>query len=406
MDIAFRLLLLSLSTAAAFPTVAHAGQTVALTGATVYPSPEAAPIRDAVVVLSGTTISAIGQRGAIKIPAGSQVIDCSGRSIVAGFWNSHAHLTEAAWNGAATAPVADLQKHMEEMLTRWGFTTVWDLGSDTANSLALRHRIEAGDIKGPRFILTGSIFPLHGHPVYLPSQMQLPEAATPQQAEALATRYMTIHMEGIKLFTGAFMGNAPVINMPADVAKAAVDVAHSHGLPVFTHPQNRIGLDNALVGGVDVLAHTIPDTAGFAYSADELSRFQKQRTALIPTLTLWTTVTDDSAVAEKLVASGVAQVHAFAANGGPVLFGTDAGFMNHYDTAQELEFMGRALSAREVLASLTTTPSTYFKAVHNGRVEVGFDADLVVLEGEPTDVRNLAKVAYTIRAGQIIYQRR
>jgi len=60
----------------------------------------------------------------------------------------------------------------------------------------------------------------------------------------------------------------------------------------------------------------------------------------------------------------------------------------------------------DVLASLTTNPATYFKADRKGRVEQGLDADLVVLDGDPSaDVSNLAKVAYTIRAGQVIYQK-
>jgi imidazolonepropionase-like amidohydrolase len=59
-----------------------------------------------------------------------------------------------------------------------------------------------------------------------------------------------------------------------------------------------------------------------------------------------------------------------------------------------------------VLASLTTNPALYFKAANKGRVEKGFEADLVVLDQDPiADVRNLAKVAYTIRAGQIIYEK-
>ena len=75
-------------------------------------------------------ITDVGKRAEIKIPKDARVIDCTGKTIVAGFWNSHVHLTEAAWNNAANAPAAILEKHMQEMLTRWGFTTVWDLGSD------------------------------------------------------------------------------------------------------------------------------------------------------------------------------------------------------------------------------------------------------------------------------------
>ena len=68
--------------------------------------------------------------------------------------------------------------------------------------------------------------------------------------------------------------------------------------------------------------------------------------------------------------------------------------------------MHRALSERQVLASLTTNPAQYFKAASKGKVEPGLDADLVVLDGDPiADVGNLAKVATTIRAGKVIYQK-
>ena len=57
---------------------------------------------------------------------------------------------------------------MQEMLTRWGFTTVWDLGSDPDDSLPLRRRVDAGEIPGPKILLAGNMFPKGGHPVYLP----------------------------------------------------------------------------------------------------------------------------------------------------------------------------------------------------------------------------------------------
>jgi imidazolonepropionase-like amidohydrolase len=208
----------------------------------------------------------------------------------------------------------------------------------------------------------------------------------------------------MKLFTGAFMGEKPVINMDTAIVKAAVDVAHTQGKPVFAHPQNKTGLDNAIDGGVDILAHTIP--SGLTYTPEELARFRSQHTALTPTLTLWTTVAQDPAVVARIEETAVNQLQAFSANGGVVLFGTDVGFISIYDTSAELEFMHRALSTNEVLASLTTNPATYFKTSGKGRVEKGYDADLVVLDGDPAeDIKNLAKVAYTIRAGRIIYQK-
>ena len=127
---------------------------------------------------------------------------------------------------------------------------------------------------------------------------------------------------------------------------------------------------------------------------------------MIPTLSLFTTVVLDPAVTARITASTVNQLRQFAENGGVVLFGTDVGFIRIYDTTLEYELMHRALSERQVLASLTTNPAQYFKAAKKGRVERGFDGDVVVLDGDPiADVRNLAKVAYTIRAGRIIYQK-
>ena len=67
--------------------------------------------------------------------------------------------------------------------------------------------------------------------------------------------------------------------------------------------------------------------------------------------------------------------------------------------------MGRAMGWRDILASLTTNPSTFFKEPAKGRVEKGLTADLVVLDADPaSDVRNFAKVAYSIRKGTIIYR--
>ena len=75
---------------------------------------------------------------------------------------------------------------MQEMLTRWGFTTVWDLGSDPRDSLPLRQRVNSGEVPGPNIRFAGSIFPKGGHPVYLPAELQLPEAATSDEATQMS----------------------------------------------------------------------------------------------------------------------------------------------------------------------------------------------------------------------------
>jgi imidazolonepropionase-like amidohydrolase len=383
---------------------AAVAQTLVLKGGSVYASPEATPISDAVIVTSAGVITAVGRADEVQIPPDARVIDCSGKTIVAGFWNSHVHFTEAVWKNADSAPAAPLTAHMQEMLTRWGFTTVWSLGSNPSVA-GLRRRVKADEIPGPNIFLAGSIFPRDGHPAYLPPEMQLPEAATPEQAAEMARKYMQIGLDGIKLFTGSYKGeDKPVANMDAAVAKAAVDIAHAQGKPVFAHPQNTAGIEAVIAAGVDVMAHTVGRQPG--YSPEQLARFKQQGIALTPTLSLFAKLPVPQEIVARIVDNIVGQLKGFSENGGTVLFGTDVGYTQLYDTTLEYELMRRALSERQVLASLTTNPASYFKAANKGRVEKGFDADLAVLDGDPVaDVRNLAKVAYTIRAGKVIYQK-
>jgi len=396
-------LLAGLLGSAAVTVTAHA-ETVVLRGGNLYASPDVAPLPDALVVMTDGVISAVGKASDVPVPTDARVIDCSGKTIVAGFWNSHVHFTQGVWHNAGAVAAAPLTEHMQEMLTRWGFTTVWDLGSDPRDTLPLRRRIAAGEVAGPNIFLVGSIFPRDGHPAYLPAEMQLPEASTPDEAAELAHTYMTLKLDGLKLFTGVYKGNKPVVNMDPAVAKAAVDVAHAQGKPVFAHPQNEVGVETVIIAGVDILAHSNPTEGG--YTAEQLARLKAQGTALIPTLSLYTTVVLIPDVTNRLVAAAVNELKQFSENGGPVLFGTDVGFIKLYDTTLEYELMHRALSERQILASLTTNPAQYFKATKKGRLERGFDADIVVLDGDPmNDIRNLAKVTYTIRAGHVIYQK-
>jgi imidazolonepropionase-like amidohydrolase len=380
-------------------------QTLLFKGGSVYASPDATAISDAVIVTSAGVITAVGRAGEVQIPSDAKVIDCTGKTIVAGFWNSHVHFTEAVWRDAGSTPAAPLTAHMQEMLTRWGFTTVWDIGSNPGDSLALRRRINADEVLGPNIFLAGSIFPKDGHPAYLPASVQLPEATTPEQAAAMAKYYLQIGLDGIKLFTGSYKGeDKPVVNMDAAVAKAAVEIAHAQGKPVFAHPQNTTGIEAVIAAGVDVMAHTVARQPG--YPAEQLARFKLQGTALTPTLSLFAKLPLPPEIVARILDNIVGQVRSFSDNGSTVLLGTDVGYIQLYDTTLEYELMRRALSERQVLASLTTNPASYFKAARKGRVEKEFDADLVVLDGDPiADVRSLAKVAYTIRAGKVIYQK-
>lgn len=406
----FLLLLISLQ-------IAHAGtkppSDLVLIGAKVYTSPTAAPIENAVIVIRDGKIAEIGPDGRVKAPKGVPFIDMGGKVITAGFWNSHVHFTEAVWSGAGSTPAAKLEPHMREMLTRWGFTTVFDIGSNPNDTLALRKRVDAGEIAGPKIYTTaGNILPENGIPVYVPKDIAVMlkqfEAATPADAARIAHHQLALGADGIKLFTGSIMGHGKITPMPANIARAAVEEAHAAGKPVFAHPSNHVGTDNALAAGVDILAHTIPIEDGF--TPDELATMKAQHTALIPTLTLWEVELekDHAPAAEEqaFVQRGVNELKTYFDQGGTILFGTDVGYTQHYDTTEEYVLMAKSgMKWQDILASLTTNPATTFMA-GSGELTKGADADLVVLAGDPAaDVRNFAKVDATYKAGKPIYQK-
>jgi imidazolonepropionase-like amidohydrolase len=115
-----------------------------------------------VLVSDGKVESIVEGSATGLLQKGARQLDCAGKFIVAGFRNSHAHF-ETGWQNAAEQPAEKLESHMQDMVTRWGVTAVWDLGSEVNNTLALRRRVESGEVSGPEILMAGDIFPKNGH---------------------------------------------------------------------------------------------------------------------------------------------------------------------------------------------------------------------------------------------------
>src|SRR5215472_11638548 len=111
--------LVAASAVLGYGDAAARAETLALVGCKTYASPTAAPVVDAVIVASDDLISAVGAQGTVQVPQDARVIDCAGKTVVAGFWNSHVHFTGPLWINAMTASAAELEMNMQEMLTRW-----------------------------------------------------------------------------------------------------------------------------------------------------------------------------------------------------------------------------------------------------------------------------------------------
>jgi len=382
---------------------------VALLGGTIYVSPTEEPIRDGVVLIESGKIAAVGSRASLAVPQSAQWLDCSGLTIAAGFWNSHVHFFERKWANAAAIPAPELGRQLQDMFTRYGFTSVFDTGSMWENTRRIRDRIELGEVPGPRIRSTGeALVPPGAMPPDLVLSMMgsmkfpAPEIADAAQATAAAKKLLDEGVDGIKLFASSPRG-APLAE---SAIQAAVNEAHRSGKPVFVHPNSGADVLTAVRGGVDIIAHTTPGSG--AWDETVLRAMKERRVALTPTLTLWSYYMrhDRISTQEKSVNTAIGQLRAWIATGGTVLFGTDAGAVD-YDPSEEYALMTEAgMSFRQILASLTTAPAERFgESKELGRIAAGYQADLVVLKDDPSkNIRGLAAVRYTLRGGKIVYR--
>jgi imidazolonepropionase-like amidohydrolase len=382
---------------------------VALVGATIYLNPVDEPIRDGVVLIQGDKIVSVGRRAQLQFPETAHALNCFGLTITAGLWNSHVHFFERKWADVANIPAPELGRQLQEMLTKYGFTSVFDTGSVWENTRRLRDRIDSGEVPGPKIRSTGEgLVP----PGALPSDQVLglmgvmklpaPEVADPAQAAAAAKKLLDAGVDGIKIFASAPRG-AP---LPESVFQAAADEAHRAGKPVFVHPNNAADVLAAVRGGVDIIAHTTPHSG--PWDETLLAAMKERRVALTPTLTLWKYYMrhDRLSAQEKVADTEVGQLRAWVASGGTVLFGTDLGAVE-YNPSEEYALMAQAgMTFAQILASLTTAPAERFgDARKQGRIAPGFQADLAAFHQDPaSNLQALAHVKYTLRAGKIIYR--
>jgi len=388
-----------------------------LVHARIYTSPTEKPIDDGTIVIHNGEIRAVGPSRTTKGPHLARlvtVLDCTGMTITAGLWNSHVHILTEEFLHADQKSSAQLTTALQDMLTRWGFTTVFDTASILTNTNVIRRRIASGEVLGPKILTVGDPFyPENGVPVYIQgflkeNHIQFPEDHSDAEAVARVDQQIRDGADGIKIFVGS-IENDGVLLMPLDRAKAIVAEAHRLGRPVIAHPSNEQGVVLALDSGVDVLAHVA--LMGGPWSPPLVERMKAAHLALIPTLTLFDVEAKKARVSpeedQQWIDLAVHQLKVYADAGGQILFGTDVGYTDHFDTAEEYTLMTRAgMTFPQILASLTTNPAERFGASgHTGRIAEHMDADLTVFDGDPaTNITVFSKIHYTIRNGRIIYK--
>ena len=385
------------------------GAMLALTGATIFPSPTHDVVRDGIVLIDGTRIAAVCERAGSALPPNAQVVDCSGCTITAGFWNAHVHFFERKWSDAGAIPADELDSQHSDTFARFGFTSVFDIGSAWENTRTLRDRIASGEVQGPQIYSTGeALLP----PNALPEESVLrvmgvmnfpaPEISSAKDAAMQAQALNEKGVDAIKVFASSPRS----VVLTQAVIETVVAEAQRAGKLVFVHPNTADDVMRALRAGVDVIAHTTP-TSG-PWNEALLMKAADQGAALTPTLMLWKSFLrhDRLSTQSAVVEVALGQLRAWADAGAAVLFGTDLGAVDS-DPKDEYLMMARSgMGFRDILASLTTTPTGRFSdSRQSGKVAPGFCADLVVLNADPSrNIAAFADVRCTIRGGKIIFR--
>ncbi|MBB3120984.1 amidohydrolase family protein [Pseudoduganella violacea] len=388
-----------------------------VTGSLLYVAPDRPPLANAWLLVNGDKIEAVGT-GTPPVAGSAGAKACNGGVIAAGFQNSHVHFTDDSFANAATRTPGELEQSLTRMLTRFGYTTVVDTGSQLANTSALRQRIASGAVLGPEILTAGSpLYPHNGIPFYLrqlpPAVLrQLAQPASAEEAISTVLRNFADGANGTKLFVAAPMGQGEIRRMNPQIASAAADETHRLGGLVMAHPTDPEGVRSAVAAGADIIVHTTIDPAGSSWDAQLIAGMVARKVSVVPTLKLWRYELDKehvpAEVREKIVGLAERQLKAYIDAGGQVLFGTDVGYMTDFDPADEYSLMAQAgMTPMQILASLTTGPAARWrKQARRGRLEAGMAADLVVLNGDPAaDVKRFADVKCTFGAGRLLFQR-
>lgn len=387
------------------PKNAGVTQPLLLTGGAVYTRPGEPPLRDAAVLIDGGEIVSVGP----PAHSNAHVLDCTGCSIFAGFWNCHVHFFERKWANAAEIPAEELAAQLQEF-ARFGFTSVFDLSSDLRNTKALRERIASGEVPGPTIRTAGEgLVPPEAMPAdavlrvlgMMPAPM--PVVQTPDEARDACGKLVAAGVDAVKLFASS---NSGASLLSEEVMRAVCETAHAAGKPVFVHPNTEDDVMRALRAGVDIIAHTTPRASAWKEELFGLAR--ERNAALIPTLRVWHELLrhDRRSLQDQMTANALGQLRAWQQAGLTLLFGTDAGAVDE-NPAEEYALTAQAgVPFHAILASLTTGPAKRFaRGEALGEIAPGFRADITVVNGDPTeDLVRLADVRYTVAGGAVLYR--
>jgi len=393
---------------------AQTGSAKVFAGARVIDGVSAAPISDAVIVVSDGRVVAVGPAARVTMPRDAARISLAGKTVMPGLINTHGHVGNTVGLEADRYSADNVTRDLH-LYARYGVTSVFSLGDDQQPAFAARDEQRTPALDRTRIWAAG--------PVLAPK--------TPQEARSMVAANQKLGVDMIKIRVDDNLGVDP--KMPPEVYRAVIDEAHKRGLRVASHLFYLSDAKALLDAGTDFVAHSIRDK-----DVDQpvISALKSRRVCLSPTLMrevstfvyesappffsdpLFLKYEDAATIAALEEPVRQAEMRASPAAGRykaaldvamrnlkklsdagvTIAMGTDSGpparFQGYFEL-MELELMVKAgLSPRQALTAATRDAARCMKLDGEvGTLERGKWADFVVLDADPlADISNVKKI--------------
>lgn len=274
---------LSASLLLALTTTAAGAQapTLALVGGRVLDGFGGPILENGVVLIAGDEIVAVGPEGVVEVPAGIEVIDTNGMTVMPGLFDMHVHMQLLGhgdyprWHELYADRMEPMMEIAAQQLLMAGVTSARDLGGPLEELVSLKRRIASGEIPGPNMFISGPFIQRAPYQEY--ERRYRWGVDGPDDARRKVQTLIDAGVDVIKLIDQD--------QLTSEEVTAVVETAHAAGIKVVAHGHRmdeiRVGLEH----GVDNFEHTGLGTAP-GYAEDVLQALRERNTAVYWTPTV------------------------------------------------------------------------------------------------------------------------